>query len=105
MTLDKTATLTEQYSNMFIERLEYLQENADESYEQYADTCILPLDAAYLIRISEIRDFAGLVARLVERSGKTLQKVLNIINKNIDEVSAQFTAIRKQIRLLIEEFG
>jgi hypothetical protein len=92
----------------FVDYLTHLQSEADEKsgYKQYVDTCILPHDAIYLVRVMQVRGFAQLVETLVSKSGKNLTEVMRSLEKaHADNVFRDsYPYVTKQIGLLIERY-
>jgi hypothetical protein len=92
----------------FVDYLDGLQSDADEAshYNTFVDTCILPNDAICLLRITQVRNFAGLVESIVAKSGKSLGEVMHSFKKANAEgmFNDSFPYITKQIGLLIERY-
>lgn len=94
--------------NQLIQHIESLQRKADREagYTLYPKhQCLLPNDAVYLTRYTNLSNLCALIETLVTKSGKSLEVITLSIAPNKAEVLRNFSFIEEALEEIIRHWG
>jgi len=85
--------------------VESLQAGAESSYGNPEDSCVLPNDAVYLTRVSNLQTVCTLIEELVAKSGLPLSTVLTkSIQPHLGELCKAYMFTEDALLAIIRDF-
>jgi hypothetical protein len=94
-------------SDRLVRHIEDLQEKADRSFALYPEhQCILPNDAVYLARLTNLRKVCDIIEQGMVQFNKTLPEVINLsIKPNMDVICSNLPFIDEALAVIVRDFG
>jgi len=94
-------------STQLFAHVESLQTTAESSHSQYPeDNCVLPNDAVYLTRVSNLQTVCTMIEVVVTKSGLPLSTVLTkSIQPNLGGLCKAYMVTEAALRAIIRDFS